>query len=358
MILFRDKAQIGNSKTTKEGYLVATSRIARMGIQKYKASELGDVAISAGWAPDDIVKVYRPEEEVFSDKTMQSLSRVPITINHPKEAVTADNWSEYAVGEVGDTVARDGSWLVVNPMLKDAEAIRVAKTSHKEFSLGYTANLVKARDGVDADFEMQDIRVNHLSLVGRARAGKEARLTNDKGITMSNEMELKTIVLNDQAVQIVAEDAAAVEQFKNKVAEIIAAKDGEIGELKASLEVAKKQIADIDVDALVAERVALVGQVKQIDDSIEVDGLSAAGIKLAAVKSVLGEEIVKDASADEINGMFKAILNTKQTNNNQVVKDNQVAKVLSVKVKANDASPEQEALAKSITDLNAWRNQA
>lgn len=356
MILFKDKAQIGNSKTTKEGYLVATSRIARMGIQKYRASELGDVAISAGWAPDDIVKVYRPEEEVFSDKTMQSLSRVPITINHPKEAITADNWGEYAVGEVGDTVARDGSWLVVNPMLKDAEAIRVAKTSHKEFSLGYTANLVKARDGVDADFEMQDIRVNHLSLVGRARAGKEARLTNDKGI----EMELKTIVLNDQAVQIAAEDVAAVEQFKNKVAEIITAKDGEIGELKASLEVAKKQIADIDVDALVAERVALVGQVKQIDDSIAVDGLSAADIKLAAVKSVLGEEIVKDASADEINGMFKAILNTKQTSNkdNQVVKDNQVAKVLSVKVKANDASPEQEALAKSITDLNAWRNQA
>jgi len=63
--------------------------------------------------------------------------------------------------------------LLLNPMLKDSKAIAVAKTSHKEFSLGYTANLVKARDGVDADFEMKDIRVNHLSLVGRARAGKE-----------------------------------------------------------------------------------------------------------------------------------------------------------------------------------------
>lgn len=347
MTLFKDKAQIGSSKLTKEGYLVATSRIARMGIQKYRASELGDVAINAGYAPDDVVKVYRPEEEVFSDTTMQSLSRVPITINHPQEAVTADNWSEYAVGEVGDTVARDGSWLVVNPMLKDAEAIKVAKTSHKEFSLGYTANLVKARDGVDADFEMQDIRVNHLSLVGRARAGKEARLTNDKGI----EMEFKTVVLNDKAVQIAAEDAAAVEQFKTKMAEVITAKDEEIGSLKAELESAKKQIADIDVDVLVAERVALVGQVKQIDDSIVVDGLSAADIKLAAVKSSLGEEIVKDASEDEINGMFKAILNTSKAHN----KDNKVAKVLSTKVKANDSTPEQEALNKSITDLNAWR---
>jgi len=347
MTLFKDKAQIGESKLTKEGYLVATSRIARMGIQKYRAAELGDVAINAGYAPDDIVKVYRPEEEVFSDSTMQSLSRVPITINHPKEAVTADNWDKYAVGEVGDTVARDGSWLVVNPMLKDAEAIRVAKTSHKEFSLGYTANLVKARDGVDADFEMKDIRVNHLSLVGRARAGKEARLTNDKGI----EMELKTVVVNDKAVQIAAEDAAAVEQFKNKMAEVITAKDEEIGSLKAELESAKKQIADIDVDALVAERVALVNQVKQIDDSIVVDGLSASDIKLAAVKSSLGEDIVKDASEDEINGMFKAILNTTKAHN----KGNKVAKVLSTKVKANDSNPEQEALEKSIIDLNAWR---
>lgn len=349
MTLFKDKAQIGESKLTKEGYLVATSRIARMGIQKYRASELGDVAINAGYAPDDIVKVYRPEEEVFSDSTIQSLSRTPITINHPKEAVTADNWDEYAVGEVGDTVARDGSWLVVNPMLKDSKAIAVAKTSHREFSLGYTANLVKARDGVDADFEMKDIRVNHLSLVGRARAGKEARLTNDNKEEII--MEFKTVVLNDKAVQIVAEDAAFVEQFKNKMTEVITAKDEEIGSLKAELESAKKQIADIDVDALVAERVALVNQVKQIDDSIVVDGLSASDIKLAAVKSSLGEDIVKDASVDEINGMFKAILNTSKTHS----KDNKVAKVLSTKVKANDSNPEQEALEKSIIDLNAWR---
>src|SRR5690606_28156587 len=106
--------------------------------------ELGDLAISAGFKTDDVVRVYRPPEEVFSDKVLRSITRVPVTVDHPQENVTADNWSKYAVGEVGDTVARDGEWIVVNPMIKDAAAIHAARTTHKEISMGYTANIIKA----------------------------------------------------------------------------------------------------------------------------------------------------------------------------------------------------------------------
>jgi hypothetical protein len=44
MIKFIDKSPIGTVKKTKEGYLLARSRIARTGMQDYLAKELGDVA--------------------------------------------------------------------------------------------------------------------------------------------------------------------------------------------------------------------------------------------------------------------------------------------------------------------------
>lgn len=131
-------------------------------------------------------------------------------------------------------------------------------------------------------------------------------------------MTTKTVVLGDKAVQVLVEDAAEVERFKQesakaladaeaKLAATIEAKDEEIGKLKAELADAKKA-AEIDVDALVAARTELVAQVKAIDAKIDTKGLSDAELRKAAVAAKLGEEMVKDASDAEISGMFKAIV--------------------------------------------------
>src|SRR5690606_2471318 len=186
---------------------------------------------------------------------------------------------QYAVGEVGDAFTKDGEWIVVNPMIKDAKGIEAAKTTHKEISMGYNANIVKARDGIDADFEMTDIRMNHLALAPRGRAVSQARIggswvagpisDNQPGVTPNNRpkeghMTTTAVVLGDKAVQVHVEDAAEVERFKResakaladaeaKLTSTIAAKDEEIGKLKAELADAKKA-AEIDVDALVAAR--------------------------------------------------------------------------------------------------------
>src|SRR5690606_28826621 len=177
---FNDRVSVGAVKQTKEGYLVATARVARTGVQEYYAAELGDIAVQAGFKPDDIVRVYRSPDQVFSRDTLNSLTRVPVTIGHPPESVNADNWSQAGVGE----------WIVVNPMIKDAKAIEAAKTTHKEISMGYNANIVKARDGIDADFEMTDIRMNHLALVPRGRAGSQARIGDSWGAAPISDTQL------------------------------------------------------------------------------------------------------------------------------------------------------------------------
>lgn len=331
---FNDRVSVGAVKQTKEGYLVATARVARTGVQEYYAAELGDIAMQAGFKPDDIVRVYRSPDQVFSRDTLNSLTRVPVTIDHPPESVNADNWAKYAVGEVGDTVARDGEWIVVNPMIKDAKGIEAAKTTHKEISMGYDANIVKARDGIDADFEMTDIRMNHLALVPRGRAGSQARIGDSWGAAPISDKQpggtpttvneggrmadsTKAVILGDSVVQVPVSDALLIEQFKEASAKALAdaearykaaieAKDEEIGKLKAELADAKKA-AEIDVDALVAARTELVAQVKAIDAKIDPKGLSDAELRKAAVIAKLGEEVVKDASDAVILGMFKAI---------------------------------------------------
>lgn len=378
MIRFTDRVSVGDTKETAEGYLVATARVARTGMQEYLARELGDIATEAGFKPDDIVRVYRHPDEVFHSDSLASITRLPVTVDHPAEDVTAENWAKLSVGEVGDAYSTEPEWIVVNPMIKDAGATKAARTTHREISMGYSAAIVKARDGLDADFEQKTIRYNHLALVPKGRAGEKARIGDawgvspiqdfqpgdtpktEKGGRMSD--QLKTVVLGDKAVQVAVTDVAAIEQYKadmqRKLSDAEAAKkkaeedkDEEIGKLKADLKKAQ-DAALIDVDALVAARSELVATVKALDAKIDISGKSDADLRKAAVATKLGDEMVNGASDAEINGMFKAI-----------AKDAKPANPVADAIKhgvvnVGDAAQQMnDAHAKGVADLNAWRNQ-
>ncbi len=377
MIRFADRVSVGDIKETAEGYLVATARVARTGVQQYLASELGDVAAAAGFKPNDVVRVLRSEKEVFDEASLRTITRLPVTIDHPKEHVTADNWSKLSVGEVGDAYATEPEWIVVNPMIKDAAATKAAKTTHKQISMGYTANIVEYGDKAIADFEQKDIRYNHLALVSKARAGDMARIADSWGVCPVtdydpgnspstrkgvSDMELKPVVLGDAVAQVAVGDIAAVEAYKvamtKKLADAEAAKkaaedkkDEEIGELKAKLKKAE-DAAIVDVDALVAARSALVAQVKAVDAAIEVAGKSDAELRKLAVKSKLGDAAIADASDAEISGMFKVLAAG-------TGKSNPVADAISTGVKTvgDQATAMQDSWQKANADMNAWRNQ-
>ena len=373
---FLDRASVGAVKETAEGYLVATSRVARTGVQEYLARELGDIATAAGFKPDDVVRVYRHADQVFHKDSLASITRLPVTIDHPSEDVTADNWAKLAVGDIGDAYATEPEWIVVNPMLKDAAAVKAARSTHPELSMGYSANIVKARDGLDADFEVSDIRYNHLALVPKARAGDKARIGDGWGVSPIEiddsqpggmpktkgglQMpDLKTLVLGDSAVQVAVADAAAIEKFKADTAKQLAdakaladSKDEQIGQLKAEL-VKAQDAAKIDVDALVAARTDLVAQVKAIDSAIEVSGKSDAALRKEAVAKKLGDASIAGCSDAEITGMFKVLAKDAKTEENPVA-----GAFKQGVVNVGDAGKNmQDAWAKSNADMNAWRYQ-
>lgn len=336
MIRFTDSAAIGQTKKTSEGYLIATSRVARTGVQLYLAREIGDAAAAYGFKPNDVVRVYRHEDQVFAKDTISGVTRIPVTLNHPSEMVDAENWAEYSVGEVGDDVLRDGEWIVVNPMIKDAAARVAAETTHKELSMGYTANIVKARDGIDADFEMVDIKPNHLALVPKGRAGSQARIGDAANwgacpVTVEDEkmtVELKAVVLGDKQVEVKASDAATVAAILADHKTAIDAKDAEIVKLTAERDAA---LAKVLTDAQIADMVA--AKIKSDADR-------------ARVLEILKDEAKVAAMSDEAIAGALAVLGDVQVDDSarDAIKEKKPAEV-------TDSW-------KKMTDYNAWRKEA
>lgn len=368
----------GGLRRTADGYAVVSARVARGGnVQAYRGSELG-IADKA------VVRVYRPESEVFKKDSIGSYAGVPITIGHPPTKVTADTWKDLAVGEVGDDVLRDGEFVRVPMMLRDAKGIQAVDGGTVELSMGYEA-MVTLGDGVSPsgeafDATMSEFKMNHVAIVDKARGGEQLRIgdsadkwgaapisTTDKE-TIQMDVTLRTVVVDGLSVSTTDQGAQAIAVLQQRIADaatkatqtetahaaVIAAKDTEIGGLKVELKAAQDSaIKPADLDKMVADRAALVSVVKTIDGKIVVDGKSDADLRKAAVTAKLGDELVKDASDAEIAGMFKAIAKDVKPADpfRDVVKDG-------LKPSGDAAVQANDALSKSVTDLNAWRKEA
>ena len=173
----RDFMSIASRTSTEEGFLIAPSSLARTGVQEYRAYELGLDA--DGIDPMRVIRLHRPAEEVFDQASMASFENKPITIEHPPVAVTADNWRDFAAGEVRD-VGRFGDLLTGTLLVKSKDAIEAIQAGKVQLSNGYTFEL-DMTSGITADGQAYDgiqrkIRGNHVALVDSARCGSACRL--------------------------------------------------------------------------------------------------------------------------------------------------------------------------------------
>lgn len=326
---FLDSVTTGQPRITSDGYLVADVKAARTGIQLYTGAELGRPEL-------DTVRVYRPESEVFHKDSLASYAHKPSVNGHPAEPVTADNWKQVATGQLGGDVVRDGDHVRVPLALMDAQAISDYNNGRRELSMGYTCDIDFAHGvtdgGEEYDAIQRKIRINHISQEQRGRAGT-ARIGDSWGVAPINDnepptgtpptskqkgghMTTKTVVLGDRAVQVLAEDAAEVERFKDtaakmladaesKHAQTLAAKDAELEKLQAQLDDAKSKIlSDADIDAKAAARADLIATAKKIAPAAEIAGLSDAAIRKAVVTARLGDAAIADKSDAYVDARF------------------------------------------------------
>lgn len=180
-MLLVDAAEITGTRFTREGYLVANARVARVGVQQYLGAELGK--------PErGIVSVYRPADEVFRHDSMASFAHRPVTIGHPQDGVAAENWKQHAVGAVGGDVARDGDFIRVPLVVMDAKAVREIQAGTREISMGYRCRLDftdgTSPTGAPYQAVQRDIVINHAAIVPKGRAGAECRIGDGRPFTL------------------------------------------------------------------------------------------------------------------------------------------------------------------------------
>jgi len=181
MIQLCDRYVIDDSakkRVTASGYLVAQPKVARTGIQLYRGSEVGNDSL-------DIVRIYRPEDEVFNIDSMKSFGHKPVTDDHPPVLVDAKNWKQFSKGQTDGEVVREGDFVRVPMMISDAGLVSKVDSGKAELSVGYTCQIAWGEgttpDGQTYDAMQRNIRVNHVAVVDRARGGPELRIGDGSG---------------------------------------------------------------------------------------------------------------------------------------------------------------------------------
>ncbi len=320
---FTDTATMDATRLTTDGYLVAEAFVARTGIQLYRGAEVGLV-------DRDVVRVWRPEAEVKDAASVRTYTHAPITLGHPDVMVDSANWKDLAKGEVSTEAEWKDGKLRLPLIVKDAAAIAAIESGTRELSAGYTCAL-DFTDGITPEGEAYDavqrnIRINHLAIVPRGRAGSECRIgdadawgaspLSDAGKEVP--MTLRKIMVDGLEVEVTDASAAAITKLQKTISDMsaemkakmeeedkkaakkdadLAAKDAQIAELKG------KVLDAAAIDNLVADRASLVAKATAIDPKVVTDGKTAAEIRKAVVLAKVGDA-AKDKSEAYIDAMF------------------------------------------------------
>lgn len=264
-------------------------------------------------------------------------------MDHPKDAVTAENWKDLAVGEVSTAAKRDGEWVYLPLILKDAAAIKGVEGGKRGLSAGYVCELVwgdgVTPDGQQFDAQQTNIKINHLAVVDRARACSKARIgdganwgispvTPDHNPTKETIMPLKTVTVDAIPVEVTDQGATVIATLQQLLADarsklgtadaahvaVIAAKDSELAKKDAEIDSLKaKVLSDADLDKRVQQRGDLIAAAAVIAKDVKTTGLSDAAIRKAVVAAKLGDAAVADKAHAYIDARFDILVEDAKT---------------------------------------------
>lgn len=276
---------------TDEGFLRVPGKAARTGIQEYLACELG----LKDRAPNDIIRVYRPAEEVFNEDSLATYLGSDVTNDHPSSLVNTDTYKADSVGVVVSVGRPDGDFVVIDMIIKDKKAIKSVESGKCELSAGYTS-LYDMTPGVTPDGESYDakqtlIKINHVAIVDRARAGAMARIFDSKRGRVMFKIDIC------DGVSIEVEDAKQAEAIQfamtkaNEATKAINAAVAKTDAVQAQLDSANEKIVKLEAtcsDEAIKTRVAAIAQVesearKVAGDTFSCDSVDVLEIKRAAM---------------------------------------------------------------------------
>lgn len=200
-----------NIHETPEGYLLCPGvAIARTGTLEYAADDVpADVA-----AGRKVVLVYREDAQVFAPRTIASFEGKPVTIDHPEDFISPENWKELAMGHIQNVRRGAGSaadLLLADLIIMDAEAIELVRDGLRELSCGYDAEFEAISPGVG---RQKDIIGNHLAIVRKGRSGSRCAIKDSEEIMKTKKVSFFDRLFGHPKVRKAMQDAAEEEMNK------------------------------------------------------------------------------------------------------------------------------------------------
>ncbi len=313
----------GKLQRTADGYAVMECPVARSGIQEYLAAEMGPAFKDRN--PRDVIRVYRPDDVIFGDASLQGYAHKPLTNDHPPEQVTADNWKKYAIGHTGDEVTVREKRVRVPMLMADGDAISAVEAGKREWSAGYSVSF-DVQSGTTPDGQAYDAivtgqKINHIALVDRGRAGPDCRIGDKHSASddaLQENRQMAEVKMQDGSIPFAVADETAAAVVRNiqsardtalaDLATVTTARDTLAGE-KLVLEQKLKdaEVTPAKLQVLADARAKVIADAKRIAPEIVTDGKTDAEIRKAAVAVKLGDAAATLSDA-AIEGAFVALV--------------------------------------------------
>lgn len=337
MVQLADRVSILDKSRSADGFLKLRARSARAGVYDYLGAEVDPEGKT--FKADQLVKVYRPADEVFDKASLASFVGRPITNDHPAVPVNASNWRDHARGAIFGAV-KDGDYVGFDLAFMDAATIADIDAGKRELSNGYSCDLIVedgvSPDGVSFQAVQRNIRGNHCALVDRGRAGSDCRVADAhwatcdanpaalSALTTPSPQETRVKITNLDGMPVNLSDAAAVEAALTKLdqkvtdasaalkaaqdktvadAATLTAKDEKIAELEKKLADAAITPAKLADAAKVYNDVCAKAKALGVTHAEDAD---TAAIKKAVVAAKMGDA-AKDYSDEHVTIAFDAL---------------------------------------------------
>lgn len=288
-----DTYRIDRTTRMANGALRVDAVVTKSGVFEYYDSD------------GNLVREWRPPEEVDKAASIQSLRDVAVTFMHPPGLVTPDNWSMHAIGHVSGNPMPSPEGIRTALVVAKADGIKALKDGDAvECSCGYELWVEptsgKTPDGQEYDAIQRDIVYNHVALGpdGWGRQGPSVSLRLDSAgnqISERGERIMKVTIYFDGQMHTVEVGSAEHTALLNKISQRQSEFDSlvkENKELKTKLDSTKAEldVATKDVKELKTKLDAAPAQAR---------AQAEARIKLeTSATNVLGSEFKCDGKDD------------------------------------------------------------
>lgn len=340
-----DYGQISKSEISDEGYLKVWCKAARVGTQLYTRGD------------GKQCREYRPEEEVAKPESLASFGMKAVTMGHPPVLLDSGNTNVHQIGHAGSQVRFNDGFVEVALLITDKEAIsQIQRGDAQEVSSGYRVDFDPTPgvtpSGESYDGVQRNIRINHIAIVKKGRAGSDVRLILDScdrndAIAVNENPSNSTLIpmaqvqLDGLGLDLPAEAAGVIQSYvkdsdrakadlqskldsqEEQIQAVVTENEETLGRLDAALErieELEKQAAvsadsadsrddAAEINEAVNQRLSTLDKFAPIlPDEYKFDGEDERAIMAIAYENVFEKAPREDANNDYLLGVLDGVL--------------------------------------------------